>query len=108
MYHIFQVYDYKGGKLFSETNLTQDEFISNLIKIVLCYDEIDLTLPTDRLKLDLLSSIKPTTDYVDGEELVVLSCFKSVGNSLIPVNHEKFIETNYKLFIEALKSNADS
>lgn len=108
MYHIFQVYDYKGGELSIRTNLPEDDFIIELIERVLNYEKIDLSLPEPKLKLSLFSSIKSTTLYAGGYDSIVLRCFKSSINSLEAIDHEQFIKTNYQLFIDKLKSYEQS
>lgn len=107
MYHIFQVYDYKGGELSSQINLTEEEFIGELIERALNNDEIDLSLSISEIKLQLISAIRPTTEYAGGDSIVI-ECFKSSDTSLEFIDHEHFIKTNFQLFIDKLKSYEDS
>lgn len=108
MYHIFQVYDYKGGELSSQINLTEEEFIGELIERVLNNDEIDLSLSISEIKLQLISAIRPATKYAGGDAAIVIECFKSSDASLEFIDHEHFIKTNFQLFIDKLKSYEDS
>lgn len=107
MYHIFQVYDYKGGELSSQTNLTEEEFIGELIERALNYDEIDLSLSIAEIRLQLISAIRPATESAGGDDIVI-ECFKSSNNFLEFIDHEHFIKTNFQLFIDRLKSHEDS
>ena len=109
MYHIFQVYDYKGGELSSCINLTESQFISELVdRVIYDVEEIDLTLPLNKLKSELLSSIKASTDYAGGDDSVVISCYKSTATGLKPLDYEYFIRTNWQLFIDAIRSYDES
>ena len=109
MYHIFRVYDYKGGELSSNINLTEDEFISELIETIFNdLDAIDLKLTNDRLKNDLLSQIKPTTEYAGRDSSIVIECYKDTPNGLEFIEHEYFIKTNYELFLNKLRTYAES
>ena len=88
MYHIFRVYDYKGGKQSCDLNLTKAEAITSLIEAY-CVDEIivDEIIVDEEPTIESLSKL--VSDAIDensslyaGGDGVVLSIFKTTANSL--------------------------
>lgn len=70
-YHIFKVY--KGGELRTSTNLTKDNFISELIENFIDFDEIEFDYENpDFLKLsnDIKFNINELSSYAGGDSQV--------------------------------------
>ena len=97
-YHIFRVYNYKGGELSTALNLTKDKFICSIIAYFIDYDEIEFNrqIP-DVLKLsnDILGNIKELSLYAGGDSIVA-EFFSTdvVSANLKSLDLEKFVKDN--------------
>ena len=97
-YHIFEVYDYKGGELSTSLNLLKQDFIGEILEDFINYDEIEFDQETpDILKLskDILGNIKELSNYAGGDSQVA-EFFSTDDESLelTSVNLEKFVRDN--------------
>ena len=97
-YHIFRVYDYKGGELSTSINLSKDEFICSIIEYFIDYDEIEFDQEKpDILKLskDILGNIKELSLYAGGNSQVAEFFSTSVESTkLESLDLEKFVRDN--------------
>ena len=94
MYHIFRVYNYKGGEQSCDLNLTKSEAIINLIDAY-CGGGIFVDEePTIESLSNLVSDVidENSSSYAGGDD-VVLSIFETTTNSL------RLKELNVKDFI---------
>lgn len=97
-YHIFRVYDYKGGELSTSLNLLKQDFIGEIIEDFIDYDEIEFNKETpDILKLskDILGNIKELSNYAGGDSQVA-EFFSTDDESanLKSLDLEKFVIDN--------------
>ena len=99
-YHIFRVYNYKGGELSTALNLTKDKFICSIIAYFIDYDEIEFNrqIP-DVLKLsnDILGNIKELSNYAGyGDDTIVAKfyCTSTESMMLESIILEKFVKDN--------------
>ena len=99
-YHIFRVYNYKGGELSTALNLTKDKFICSIIAYFIDYDEIEFNrqIP-DVLKLsnDILGNIKELSNYAgNGDDTIVAKfyCTSTESMMLESIILEKFVKDN--------------
>ena len=97
-YHIFKVYDYKGGELSTSINLSKERFVGEIIEYFIDYDEIEFNQGTpDILKLskDIVRNIKELSKYACGDSQVA-EFFSTDDESLelTSVNLEKFVRDN--------------
>ena len=97
-YHIFRVYDYKGGELSTSLNLTKDKFVCSIIEDFIDYDEIEFDQETpDILKLskDILGNIKELSNYAGGDSNVAkFFITDEVSANLKSLDLEKFVRDN--------------
>ena len=97
-YHIFRVYDYKGGKLSTSLNLLKQDFIGEILEDFIDYDEIEFDQENpDILKLskDILGNIKELSLYAGGDSIVA-EFFSTdvVSANLKSLDLEKFVRDN--------------
>ena len=99
-YHIFRVYNYKGGELSTALNLTKDKFICSIIAYFIDYDEIEFNrqIP-DVLKLsnDILGNIKELSNGAgSGDDTIVAKfyCTSTESMMLESIILEKFVKDN--------------
>ena len=97
-YHIFRVYDYKGGKLSTSLNLLKQDFIGEILEDFIDYDEIEFDQETpDILKLskDILGNIKELSNYAGGDSNVAkFFITDEVSANLKSLDLEKFVRDN--------------
>jgi hypothetical protein len=97
-YHIFRVYDYKGGELSSSLNLTKDKFICSIIEYFIDYDEIEFNkeIPDiQKLSKDILENIKELSNYAGGDSIVA-EFYRTSTESMVleSITLEKFVKDN--------------
>lgn len=97
-YHIFRVYDYKGGELSTSLNLTKDKFVCSIIEYFIEYDEIEFNQETpdiQKLSKDILGNIKELSNYA-GVDSIVAEFFSTdvVSANLKSLDLEKFVKDN--------------
>ena len=99
-YHIFRVYNYKGGELSTALNLTKDKFICSIIAYFIDYDEIEFNrqIP-DVLKLsnDILGNINELSNCAgSGDDTIVAKfyCTSTESMMLESIILEKFVKDN--------------
>lgn len=82
MYHIFRVYNYKGGKQSCNLNLSKAEAISSLIEAY-CGEEIlvDEEPTIESLSKLVSDAIEENSSIYAGGDDVVLSIFKTTTDS---------------------------
>lgn len=97
-YHIFRVYDYKGGELSTSLNLLKERFVGEIIEDFIDYDEIEFNKETpDILKLskDILGNIKELSNYAGGDSQVAeFFSTDEVSANLKSLDLEKFVRDN--------------
>lgn len=97
-YHIFRVYDYKGGELSTSLNLLKQDFIGEIIEDFIDYDEIEFGQGTpDILKLskDIVRNIKELSNYAGGGSIVArFYCTSVKSTKLESLDLEKFVRDN--------------
>ena len=97
-YHIFRVYDYKGGELSTSINLSKEMFVDEIIEYFIDYDEIEFNQGTpDILKLskDIVRNIKELSDYAGGDSKVAeFFITDEVSANLKSLDLEKFVRDN--------------
>ena len=103
MYHIFQVYDYKGGEQYYYLNLSRSEAIANLVEIY-CYDGIIVDEePTIKSLSKLVSdAIDENSSLYAGGDGVVLSIFETTTDSpkLKELDVKDFIPDMAKMILD--------
>ena len=97
-YHIFRVYNYKGGELSTALNLTKDKFVCSIIEYFIDYDKIEFNqeaLDIQKLSKDILGIIKEFSNYAGGDSIVA-EFFSTdvVSANLKSLDLEKFIKDN--------------
>ena len=97
-YHIFRVYDYKGGELSTSLNLTKDKFVCSIIEYFIEYDEIEFNQETpdiQKLSKDILGNIKELSNYAGGDSNVAkFFITDEVSANLKSLDLEKFVRDN--------------
>lgn len=97
-YHIFRVYDYKGGELSTSLNLTKDKFVCSIIEYFIEYDEIEFNQETpdiQKLSKDILGNIKELSNYAGGDSQVAeFFSTDEVSANLKSLDLEKFVRDN--------------
>ena len=97
-YHIFRVYDYKGGELSTSLNLLKQDFIGEILEDFIDYDEIEFDQGTpDILKLskDIVRNIKELSNYAGGDSKVAkFFITDEVSANLKSLDLEKFVRDN--------------
>ena len=97
-YHIFRVYDYKGGELSTSLNLTKDRFVCSIIEYFIGYDEIEFNQETpdiQKLSKDILGNINELSNYAGGDSIVAeFFSTDAVSANLKSLDLEKFIKDN--------------
>ena len=97
-YHIFKVYDYKGGELSTSINLSKERFVGEIIENFIDYDEIEFNQGTpDILKLskDIVRNIKELSNYAGGDSKVAkFFITDEVSANLKSLDLEKFVRDN--------------
>lgn len=97
-YHIFRVYDYKGGELSTSINLSKERFVGEIIEDFIDYDEIEFNKETlDILKLskDILGNIKELSLYAGGDSDVARFFITDASSAnLKSLDLEKFVRDN--------------
>ena len=97
-YHIFKVYDYKGGELSTSINLSKERFVGEIIEYFIDYDEIEFNKETpDILKLskDIVRNIKELGKYAYGNSQVAeFFSTDEVSANLKSLDLEKFVRDN--------------
>jgi hypothetical protein len=97
-YHIFRVYDYKGGELSTSLNLLKQNFIGEILEDFIDYDEIEFNQDTpDILKLskDILGNIKELSSCAGGDSQVAeFFITDEVSANLKSIDLEKFVRDN--------------
>ena len=97
-YHIFKVYDYKGGELSTSINLLKQDFIGEILEDFIEYDEIEFNKETpDILKLskDIVRNIKELGKYAGGNSQVAeFFSTDEVSANLKSLDLEKFVRDN--------------
>ena len=95
-YHIFRVYDYKGGELSTSLNLTKDKFICRIIEYFIEYDEIEFNQETpdiQKLSKDILGNMKKLSS--NGISIVAEFYRTSTESMMLEsIILEKFVKDN--------------
>ena len=110
-YHIFRVYDYKGGELSTSINLSKESFVGEIIEYFIDYYEIEFDQETpDILKLskDILENIIELGIYAGGDSQVA-SFFSTdeLSANLKSIDLEKFIRDNILDIVKQYCENED-
>lgn len=103
-YHIFNVYNYKGGSQGISANMYKDQFIEELIENYISFEDLrfnkknpDVKQIADHIK----NNIKQLSEYAGDSSLVATFCVTEIKSSFLTfIDLDEFINEN---IVEVLK-----
>lgn len=91
-YNIFEVFDYKGGELMCETNLSRRDVCDTLIEWFFGDSDLDLNADNDELKSEMSKIVDENTSIYAGGGDRVFDMYVNKDNKLHGINEKEFFD----------------
>ena len=111
-YHLFKVYDYKGGELSSNINLSKVKVIKDILETLdtnFYYDNEDTPLTKEEIITHIKdpSNLPEFSEYAGGDDTVAELYYTTLTGDLEEINITEFIKDNASDFASILLGNAE-